>query len=321
MDKRLAIFRQEKFWFIAAIGVIMGMVLASIVLHSAGGDLYNYYQPFELGCLHCGYVPYFAQWFLWPLLIPYPFTWPLWIVVTGAGLLVAARFTKVNPFLLLVLSPVLSQLWEGQIDIIILVGLLLLVRARNPYLRGLGVAMTLVKPQLSVVPLAFIFLQEILSPEKRREFWKLSLPPLLMVALSFLVYGIYWPVDWLENAMALPVHPLRQASIDIWRCGIFLIWLPFLSKDPERRFIVSLIIGSIATPFFAIYSYTIFLAFYLPVWAVPLSFTWLVLGPWLGINANRFAWILPVALLFSLTLTQLHENRQRARNEKLNSYA
>jgi hypothetical protein len=100
-----------------------------------------------------------------------------------------------------------------------------------------------------------------------------------------------------------------------------LIWTPFLFRETRRRFVASLIIGSIATPFFSVYSYVTFLAFYLPPWAVPVSYAWLVLNPWFGVNSIRFAWILPLSLLFGITLKELRERRQLSKKEKQDSYA
>lgn len=310
MKKRYEFLLQEKVWFIAAFGIVVGTIIASFLL-PGGGDLYKYYQPFEKGCINCGYVPAFAQWFLWPLLLPYPFVWPVWVLISCVGFLLIAHKTKINPFYLLITLPMLSQLWGGQIDIIIVAGFLLVVNNHNLYLRGLGVAMALVKPQLSFLALIYIFLQE-----KRENIWKLLLPSLSIIILSLLIFGLDWPQNWIQNAWALPIHPRRQASVDIWPMGIFLIWVPLLFREPRRRFISSMIIASIATPFFSLYSYIIFLSFYLPSWAVPVSYSWLLLFPWLGVDVNRFAWILPLSLLFSIALKELHERRQLLKEEE-----
>lgn len=295
---------KEKLGWVAALGAAAGIVTAAFLL-PGGDDLYRYYQPFEQGCLHCGYVPFFAQWFLWPLLLPQPYVWPIWVLVSCAGFLLIARWTKVNPFLLLISMPMLAQLWGGQIDVAVAAGLLLAMKSRNLYLRGLGITMALIKPQLSLIPLLFLLIFE-----ERKNIWKMLFLPFLAGVFSLLVYGPSWPIDWIRNALTLPVHMRRQASLDIWPMGIFLIWVPFLFRGSQRKYIASLIVSSIATPFFSIYSYVIFLGFYLPPWAVPISYSWLLLFPWFGMEAIRFAWILPLSLLFSITLTELQEHCQ-----------
>lgn len=62
-------------WWIAAFGAALGLIIASFQTHG-GDDLYRYYLPFSQGCLNCGYVPYYARLFLWPLswLPEYPLT-------------------------------------------------------------------------------------------------------------------------------------------------------------------------------------------------------------------------------------------------------
>lgn len=67
--------KKENCWWVASFGVLAGITIAAFTL-PGGDDLYRYYQPFAQGCLDCGFVPYFAQWFLWPLLLlHYPLAW------------------------------------------------------------------------------------------------------------------------------------------------------------------------------------------------------------------------------------------------------
>src|SRR5574339_343663 len=101
----------KKIWWVLALGACIGMMLSSLYL-PGGDDLYRYYIPFEEGCLDCGFMPYFAQWFLSPLrLLPgYPSAWPVWVAVSLIGFLVLAYFTDVNPLLLLTSFPMLGQI-------------------------------------------------------------------------------------------------------------------------------------------------------------------------------------------------------------------
>jgi hypothetical protein len=174
-------------------------------------------------------------------------------------------------------------------------GLVVFLLAPSPYLRGVGAVLALLKPQLSFLALFFVFLQE-----ERREFWKVLVFPLIVGSLSFIFYGIDWPVRWIENALSLPVHMRRQASIDIWRLGLFFIWVPFLFKDRFQRMQISLVVTAIATPFYSVYSYVIFLLFLCPWWGVVLTYAWIIALPWMGEAAIRFAWVLPVALIAKL---------------------
>lgn len=306
MAHKLSFLRTEKTAWTAALGVAAGMIAAAFLL-PGGDDLYRYYQPFAQGCLDCGFVPYFAQWTLWPLaLIDYPLAWPLWTILSTAFFLLLARRSGANPFLLFISFPMLGQVWLGQIDIIICAGLLLLLLARNPYLRGVGMALALVKPQLTGLSILAMLLLE-----NRRDLLKVLAAPLLVVALSLVVYGPSWPLEWLQNAHAdLPLHVWRLASASAWKYGLFLLPAPLLFAERRSRLLASLLVSSVATPFFGVYSYVTFLLFDKTRWAAPLSFAWLLAYPLFQENAMRFAWILPLALLGNLLLQELKSRRQ-----------
>jgi hypothetical protein len=272
-----------------------------------GDDLYRYYQPFQQGCATCGFVPPFARWFLWPLdvLPAYPLTWPLWTLISVTAWLLLARWTKVNPLLLMLSFPLWGQLWLGQVDWLVACGLVLFLLGRHPALRGFGILLAMVKPQLSALVILALLLQE-----KPQNIIRIIALPLAAFLLSLWVYGLSWPVDWLTGASAaVPVHHWRLAGLDTWRIGIFFIWLPFLFHDPRQRLVASLLVSSVATPFFGVYSYVIFLLFILPWWAVPLSYAWELASPWLGTDAMRFAWMLPLALLVWLFINRNNPKR------------
>ena len=283
-----------KTWVVLSIEIAILWVGFSFILHG-GDDLYRYYQPFLQGCASCGFVPPFARWFLLPvnLLPAYPLTWPLWTIISVTTWLLLARWTSVNPLLLMLSFPLWGQLWLGQVDLLVACGLVLFLMAKKPDLRGFGILLALVKPQLSVLAILALLIQE-----KPRTIARIVVIPLLGFALSLWLYGLDWPFVWLTgSSAAVPVHQWRLAGLDTWRIGIFFIWLPFLFKDKRQRMAASLLVSSMATPFFGVYSYVIFLIFILPWWAVPLSYSWLLAYPWLNETAMRFAWVLPLSLL------------------------
>ena len=297
---------QQKTWWIAAAGAALGLSAASFYL-MGGDDLYRYYLPFAQGCLNCGYVPYFAQWFLWPLrLFPeYPFAWPVWVIFTVLGFLALAYFSGVNPFLLLISFPMLGQIWLGQIDVFICLGLIIFVSGKNPYLRGLGIALAMIKPQLTFLPVLLTLLLE--SP---RTWLKLLTVPALLMLISFFVYGLNWPVLWVKNAMSnLPVHVWRLASMDVWRLGIFLLPVPLLIQKPKTRLLAGLLVSALATPFYGVYSYIVFLLFDVQGWTAALSYAWLFGLFYWKETAMRFAWILPLAMLIRLLYVEWREKQ------------
>jgi hypothetical protein len=300
--------KNQKLWWVGAFGAAIGIAIAAFFL-PGGDDLYRYYQPFAQGCLNCGFVPYFAQWVLWPLaLLKYPLTWPIWTLFCLAGFMVLVRYTKVNPLLLFISFPMLGQFWLGQIDIIVCIGLVILLFSRNPYIRGLGIAFALAKPQLAGIPILFLVLLE-----QRRDLWKLFLIPLLIFAASLLVYGLQWPYQWLQNALlSVPVHVWRLASSASWPYGLIFLPAPLLFRDRRQRLLVSLLVSSIATPFFGVYSYVVFLLFELNWWTVILSYIWILAYPLFQANSMYFAFLLPLSLLFFTVLKEL-KNRSTYR--------
>ena len=267
-----------------------------------GDDLYRYYQPFQQGCAACGFVPPYAHWFLWPLsfLPAYPVTWPLWTLISVSAWILLTHWTRINPLLLMFSFPLWGQLWLGQVDWLVACGLVLFLIAKRPYLRGLGIMLAMIKPQLSGLAILTLLLLE-----EPRNIIRISLLPLTGFALSLWMYGLSWPMDWLTiSAKSVPVHQWRLAGMDTWRFGIFFIWLPLFFRNARQRLIASLLISAVATPFFGVYSYVIFLLFGLPGWAIPLSYVWILAYPWLSSDALRFSWVLPVALLVSLLLNR-----------------
>jgi hypothetical protein len=309
--------RENKYFWVAAVGVFIGMVAAAFIL-PGGDDLYRYYQPFEKGCLACGYVPFHTQWFLWPLLlVNYPFTWPLWTMICLTVFFVLFHYTKVNPLLFLISFPMLGQVWLGQIDVIVCTGLVLLLFSRKPFLQGLGITLALVKPQISILAILFM-----LVFERRNDLWKILLVPVLTMAASLFVFGFAWPFTWLQNAFTgLPIHVWRLASNMSWRFGLILLPVPLLFNDRRKRLQVSLLVSAIATPFFGVYSYIVFLLFDTKWWMVILSFAWFSAYPFLQANAMQYAWILPLTVLFNITLKELREHRQLPNQRKEGSYA
>ena len=272
-----------------------------------GDDLYRYYQPFQQGCSTCGFVPPFSRWFLWPLsVLPgYPLTWPLWTLIAVTAWLLLARWTKVSPVLLIASFALMGQLWLGQVDWIVALGLAMFLLAKQPELRGAGIMLAMVKPQLSALAILALLVQE-----KPASVFRILILPAAGFILSLWIYGPGWPLEWLTGASAaVPMHHWRLAALDTWRIGIFFIWLPFVFRDPRQRLAASLLVSSLATPFFGVYSYVIFLIFILPWWAAPLSYAWGLAWPWLGLESMRLAWVLPLALLAWLFINRENSNR------------
>jgi hypothetical protein len=281
--------------WIVAIEVALIMVIASFVL-PGGQDLYCFYLPFSKGCLRCGFVPYFAQWVLWPLAyIPTRFAWPVWTSISLAGWLGLCRYTKANPAVALLAFPAFGQMWLGQIDVLVCAGLALALLGKNAYVRGVGIAMALIKPQFSIISIVFLLSRE-------REKAKVLAAPIAVAATSLVVFGINWPFEWIANsANHVPTHVWRLASMDFWVVGLLLLWLPLLFNERRARFEAAVLLSAISTPFVGVYSYIIFLVFVRKAWwSIPLSYGWLLAYPFWRAGAMRLVWILPLTLLLNM---------------------
>ncbi len=293
MVQRLSKVNWNKIGWIVALEVGGIVIIASFFL-PGGNDLYLFYLPFSYGCLNCGFVPYFAQWILWPLsLVPPQLAWPIWTTVSVVGFIGLCWYTKVNPATVIFSFPALGQFWLGQIDVIVGIGLAVGLLATNPHLRGIGILLALVKPQ--VAGLAILVL---LIHQSRHEIVKVLAIPFIAMIISFVIYGLAWPIDWFTNSLHnLPVHVWRLASRDIWPYGVVFILPVFVFSQLRPRFEATLMISALVTPFFSVYSYIIFLIFRAPWWSLPLTYAWFLMYPIWGKASMRLAWILPVGLL------------------------
>ena len=285
-------------WMVA-IEIAVIVFIGSFFL-PGGEDLYRYYLPFAQGCSDCGFIPYHAHWLLWPLgHLPFRFAWPIWTAVCLLGWLGICRLTKANPALVLLSFPAFGQAWLGQIDVIICAGLVLALLARNPYARGAGIVLAMIKPQFAAIAVLFLLITE-------RQRLKVLIVPAAVALASLIVFGIDWPLRWWANASGqLPVHIWRMAAMDVWPAGLLLIWLPLIFRDRYQGFTASLLVSTLATPFVSVYSYIVPLVFVRPQWwVVPLSFTWFLAFPFWGGNAMRLAWVVPATLLAQMMYRQ-----------------
>lgn len=276
-------------WAIAIeIGVLY--IIASFFI-AGGDDLRRFYYPFANGCLECGYIPFYSQWLLFPMtFVDKILVYPLWTFITVIATLIICYFSKVNPLMVIASFPFFGQIWLGQIDIILAIGFALMFLNKNCFINSVGIFFILIKPQIAILPL-IIFLIE-------NKNWKVLILPSVLVLISFIQFGLFWPLDWIKSSSGLIIHTWRLASIDIWFFGIFFIWLPFIFKNKEQKFAMALLIAFLSNPFVSVYSYFLFLIFIKrhTILTFSLGYVWLLLFPFLGETAMRFAWVLPVGL-------------------------
>lgn len=139
-----------------------------------------------------------------------------------------------------------SNLWYGNLDGLIFVGLLL-ARSGNPYVGGVGLFLMSIKPQF--LPLALFHLRD-----PRRV-----IIPLTLFLLSLVILGNWLPA-WLS---LLPPAPDFRVSVSLYPYSLFLwLFIP-LARDREL-FIFSA--TALTMPYFNSLSLLVLFAFSLPGW-------------------------------------------------------
>ena len=281
-------------WIVA---IEVGLIMVAATLFLAGGqDIRQYYEPFARGCLECGFVPYYVQPLLSPMLLfSGKFIWTFWSLLSIAGLLLLAKKTEINPLVFMLSFPMLVQFWLGQIDILICLGVFLALFHRNGIMRGLCIFLMLAKPQIAI--LAVIYL---LFREDHKELWKVLIVPAAAFGISLVVYGFRWPLEWLLHAQAnIPDHQWNFESDLLWPWEIVLFPLPFALKDKKDGTMVSFLISALLMPFFSLYSYIVFLLFESPYWLLPLTIVYYLGYSKFGeIEILKLVWVLPMLYIY-----------------------
>jgi len=274
-------------WLITIEAIALSWIMATRL--SGGDDLFRFYYKIAWGCPECSYLPWYASWIFFPLrFVPAEIAWPLMMALTLLVVLYATQKFNVSMLVVVLSFPLISQLWLGQVDWLIIAGLLLAFFAPSPWLRGAGIVLASLKPQitLAAIPLALWY---------DRERWKTVLVPIVVVAASLLVWGIDWPIRWwlireqrfdLTAWVAAPLayNPLPYLSI-------------FVVREKQQKLAAALLSAALTIPAFGVYSYVTFLVTLAPWWAIPLSYAWALGYPFMGNLSLRLAWVLPLGLL------------------------
>ncbi len=205
---RLSLARIQLSWnwqrvqWVAALGGVVGLFAVSFAL-PGGNDLFWFYLPFAQGCLTCGYVPYYAAWVLWPLsFLPPGVEWPFYVLASTLAWLGLSRVMQVNPLVILLAFPMIGELWLGQIDWVIAAGVVLALLSKNPYLRGVGIALAAVKPQVTWLTILALLWRE-------PDWKKVLVAPIALGLGSLVAFGPIWPLAWLRSTAGLPIHTWR----------------------------------------------------------------------------------------------------------------
>ena len=274
---------------VVALEIVGLMTVLAFFLHG-GEDLFTFYLPLARGCLTCAYNPWHTMWVVFPLrFIPVNLLWPFWILASGLMLWWTARQLKVNPTIVLLSFPAMGLIWLGQVDAVVALGLGLALTARSPWLRGLGIALASIKPQVSAVAILVLLWLD-------HDRWRVMIVPAAVLAASMVAWGPDWPLRWWRTRDI-------TASLPLWgMASLFPVGLaafaaiPFVD-GPRNKVTAALLASALAIPQFGVYSYVAFLVFLAPGWALPLSYAWALAYPFIQGLSLELAWVLPLGLL------------------------
>jgi hypothetical protein len=289
-----------------AVEIIILMVGGALVL-PGGEDMYRFYLPIAQGCPQCGYNPWYTSWILFPIqFIPPRLLWAIWVLLTGVIVFWAAERLHTNSALVLLSFPMMGQMWLGQTDAVVILGLMLVLLSPSPYLRGMGILLASIKPQVAGPALLILWWYD-------QARWKTLIIPSVIFLLSLVVWNIDWPIQWwLGREVPGTIGPPNVwVMAPLTPYGILSFLSILVIKDKRRKVVAMLIASALCIPRFGVYSYIVFMIFINPWWALPLSYAWAAAYPWLGAAAMRFAWILPLGLLVYLILPEIKELRSR----------
>src|SRR5574341_943222 len=253
-----------------AIEVIL-IATAFAVFAPGGQDLRGQYIFVAQGCIECGYTPYHASLILAPLgIIPPEIVWPVWTLATLAGLAWLCSRMGVEPAYALLAFPTLASVWLGQIDIVIALGLFLALTSPNPYVRGVGLLLASIKPQVAGPAILLLWLRD----DSRL---KLLVAPMIVFAVSLLIWGWDWPLRWFS-------YITQNPRVDTWVSTLYPVGLlaflavPFF-REKRAQLTMTLLATALSVPRFYSYSHLVFLPLFAPWWVLPLSYAWLALAP------------------------------------------
>lgn len=266
--------------------VVCAALLFIFAVLPGGFDYKGYFYQLARGCVSCTYNPYFTEWFLRPLGIfeDWRLSYLIWIAVTMALMWPTVRVLGGNPFVMLFSPVMLWVFWLGQIDAIAVAGIGLAWwslhrEPKNPWLAGLGLLMMATKPQLTgFLILAFVWWAG----------WKALVIPGIAAAISFALYGLDWPMRWLQYT------PQTIFEGDAW-FYISVIWLlptilgVFLAVGRNRQMQYLTAATLAGAPYLGVYSFYVLTVLPMRWWEVAAGYVpFLVIGLtgdrwWLGL--------------------------------------
>lgn len=295
--KRPSWFQSETLSCQDALGITIILMLALLapLVESAGWDYLAMYRQETLNQTYGirTWNPYPAYWLFYPFaVLPGRVGFLLWNLMAAGALIYAIRRGS-GRFLSFACSlPCFWIFYIGQMEGFVVLGFILSLFGRNPFLVGLGLTLLTFKPQVGLLPALFIILS--------RRNWRILIVPVVVYVLSFLYWG-WWIPSWLSSITGSNVRNYAT-NISLFPYSLVLLPLLWFYRSSLK---IWLSVQSLVMPYFAVYSLTLLLTQTIPIWANVLL--WALYGVAIFHPYAVPGFVVPVGIL----LLALAEARQR----------
>jgi len=187
------------------------------------------------------WIPWYGYWLLAPLRVfSFPITQALWAAATVLVIGIVSSKVGGDPLVVLLSFPTIWEIWLGQIEAILALGILL-VMSKKPMIRGAGILLLLIKPQVGLILVLFVLW-------KYWREWRIWVLPVCVLIVSLVQWG-FWPIQWLNNLSRLPEAVPTGSNVVTMATGaaILLLLRPGVSTLPIVLCIACLIMPDVNT--------------------------------------------------------------------------
>ena len=289
------------------VGTFLILIMAVTAIFYGGWDFLSSIRVETLsGEYFYTYNPYPSYWFFLPFaILPPKMGYLLWNLANAFCLIFALRYWKGNFSAFAITIGCFWMFYGGEYDGF-LAGALVLALTANPWLAGFGLFVLTIKPQVGLIPILYILLQ--------RRNWRMLAFPAALYLLSFAVHG-WWIPEWLAHIRTgYNTHLLTPTNISMYPAGMLALFLIFRYWKSLKIWILA---GSLAMPYFPVYSLVTLFTMEPPAWQISAAMWLFYIVPTL---IPSLAWILSMGFiiplfLLALEIWKIEKSKTRPRHE------
>jgi hypothetical protein len=298
--------------FIIVIGLTLGYSVSVFFLEGGYDALVFYLKaPFPETT-----TPAWVYLFTYPLsFLGWPLGWSVLIFISVSVIGIAAIiWGNKNWWIPLLSTPLIWNIWLGQIEFLPVLGLLitgLFIQRKIPsFWLGLSWLVLITKPHVGLGILIFQFLMVLRNELKLKDL----ISPLLLFCSMILLTIVFWPNwinDWIRTLQTFrPDMGWWDASI--WPYGLLALPVAiYFSRDQEPLKKIRMLSSAslLASPYFALYHCTTLMTVTDNLLVFILSWVILFIGKGIPDQWVKWGWIVPLSVL----LIDLYQNYWQSR--------